>query len=350
MNRHLQVAFQLLDERVRDHLKRILGCLLLAILMAQGSAIDLSNAMASSDSYQTRLTDLVSYLVSHFNPQVGLIYESEDQGIHWLKRVEFPSYHWHYNQTFWIYSDNLFAMYALEPWRPDIANMINETFRRYDLPFSNRFEAVIGTPIGNDRTARDLIINQTKNWAILIRIHNGTYANPLNHFADEMIYQALTNYYTGSIYLARMLVLSVYRMWNGTCLVDYGVMQSVLSPQNAPSDIQFCMNMKLALLLYASEVIGVKLPDFTQLEEHLWNMQKENGGITTLSTGHGIPTGTANAETSALTLLLYNVKLIGRLSDMWNRSFVFFYDCLFRTLIQTWESSSRRFSISVNFL
>jgi len=110
------------------------------------------------------------------------------------------------------------------------------------------------------------------------------------------------------------------------------------------------MNMKLALLLYASEVIGVKLPSFTQLEEHLWNMQRENGGITTLSTGHGIPTGTANAETSALTLLLYNVKLIERLSDMVNRLFVFLHDSLIGTLIQTWERSSRRFSISVNVL
>ncbi|HYW01476.1 MAG TPA: hypothetical protein VE862_08400 [Candidatus Acidoferrum sp.] len=330
-------------------MKRILGCIFLAMLIAQGATIDLSSGTASSEFHQTRLTSLVSYLVGHFNPQAGLIYESEDQGVHWLKRVEFPFYHWHYNQTFWIYSDNLFAMYALEPWRPDIANLINETFRRYDLPFSNRFEAVIGAPIGNDRTARDLIISQTKNWAILIRIHNGTYTNPLNHFADEMIYQALTNYYSGSIYLARMLVLSVYRMWNGTCLVDYGVTQTVLGPQNAPSDIQFCMNMKLALLLYACEVIGVKLPNFTELVEHLWNMQKENGGITTLSTGHGIPTGSANAETSALTLLLYNMKLIERLSDMGNR-FLFFYDSLIGTLIQTWASSSRRFSISVNFL
>ncbi len=320
------------------------------MLIAQGAIVDISNATVSSEFYQTRLTNLVSYLIGHFNPQVGLIYESEDQGVHWLKRIEFPFYHWHYNQTFWIYSDNLFAMYALEPWRPDIANLINETFRRFDLPFSNRFEAVIGAPIGNDRTARDLIMSQTKNWAILIRIHNGTYANPLNHFADEMIYQALTNYYTGSIYLARMLVLSVYQMWNGTCLVDYGVSQTVLSAQNAPSDIQFCMNMKLALLLYASEVIGVELPSFTQLEEHLWNMQKENGGITTLSTGHGIPTGSANAETSALTLLLYNSKLIERLSDMGNRPFLFFYDSLIGTLIQTWVSSLRRFSTSVNFL
>ena len=203
----------------------------------------------------------------------------------------------------------------------------------------------MGATIGNDRMARDLIINQTENWVILIRIHNGTYANPLNHFGDEMIYRALSDYYTGSIYLARMLVLSVYRMWNGTCLVDYGVTQKELSPQNAPSDIQVCMNMKLALLLFATEVIGLTLPDFARLEEHLWSMQKENGGITTLSTGHGFPKGSANTETSALTLLLYNTYLIEKLNNTRDRWFLFTYDNAINALIQTLERSLRRFSI-----
>ena len=104
------------------------------MLTFRGFTIDGPLVMVSSDRYQVQIRNLVSYLVSHFNRRVGLIYESEDAGIHWLKRLEFPSYHWHYNQTFWLYSDNLFAMYALEPWRPDISNAINETFRSYDLP------------------------------------------------------------------------------------------------------------------------------------------------------------------------------------------------------------------------
>lgn len=294
---------------MRRHLSWILIVLLAALTVAN------SNVIGAASPNQSRITNLVSYLASHFNTKVGLIYESEDEGTHWLKRIEYPAYRWHYNQTYWIYSDNLFAIYALEPWRPDIAYAVNTTYHSYNLPSSNRFEAVIGYPVGNDRSARDLIVRQTNGAVILIRIHNGTYTNPLNHFADEMIYQALTNYYLGSFVLARMLVLSVYRMWNGTCLVDYGVTQKVLGPQNAPSDIQFCMNMKLALLLYASEIIGVTFPNSDQLQEHLWSMQRTNGGITTLSTGHGVATGTANTETSALTLLLYNAGLIQRLSS-----------------------------------
>ena len=43
-----------------------------------------------------RIHSAVNYLISHFDPEVGLIYESEDTGAHWLKRVEYPDYHWRY--------------------------------------------------------------------------------------------------------------------------------------------------------------------------------------------------------------------------------------------------------------
>jgi hypothetical protein len=64
--------------------------------------------------------------------------------------------------------------------------------------------------------------------------------------------------------------------------VDYGVTQTSLTVSDAPSDIQWCINMKVALLLYGAQVVGVNLPNFNQLEAHLWSMQNENGGITTL--------------------------------------------------------------------
>lgn len=73
--------------------------------------------------------------------------------------------------------------------------------------------------------------------------------------------------------------------------------------------------MKVALLLYGAQVVGVNLPNFNQLEAHLWSMQNENGSITTLATGHGQPSGSANAETTAITLLVYNQALISRLHE-----------------------------------
>jgi hypothetical protein len=101
----------------------------------------------------------------------------------------------------------------------------------------------------------------------------------------------------------------------GTCLVDSGVQQQFLWSSNAPSDIGFGLNFKLALLLYTAKVTGTDLPDFEKLEETLWSKQQANGGITTLSTGYGEPVGSANAETTALTLLIYNDALISRIRN-----------------------------------
>ena len=263
----------------------------------------------------SRIHRAADYLVSHFNPEVGLIYESEDEGVHWLKRIEYPNYRWSYQRTFWLYSDNLLAAYALQPFAPEISKKLNETINSYDPPPSNHFEAILGYSIGSDRQAQDIIIKQTEDYVILIRIHNGTVGVPLFKYADNMLCEALSKYYRGQEAEAQSLVREVYNMWNGTCLVDSGVQQEFLWPNNAPSDIGFGLNFKLALLLYAAKVTGTDLPDFEKLEEILWSKQQTNGGITTLSTGHGEPVGSANAETTALTLLIYNDALISRIKN-----------------------------------
>ncbi len=267
---------------------------------------------SNSDS---RIHRAVDYLVSHYNPQVGLIYESEDKGVHWLRRVEYPNYNCSYQRTFWLYSDNLLAAYALQPYAPEISKKVNGTINSYDLPPSNHFEAILGYPVGSATQAQDIIIKQTEDYAILIRIHNGTLGNPFFKYADNMLCEALSKYYRGQETEAQALVREVYGMWNGTCLVDSGVRQQFLWPNNAPSDIGFGLNFKLALLLYAVKVTGTYLPDFEKLEEVLWSKQQANGGITTLSTGHGEPIGSANAETTALTLLIYNDGLISRIRN-----------------------------------
>ncbi|MGD0178101.1 MAG: hypothetical protein ABSC50_14890 [Candidatus Bathyarchaeia archaeon] len=294
--------------------KSVSRILLIAVVLLLNVSIATCAAQERPrSSMDGRIQQAVNYLTGHFNSNVGLIYESEDAGTHWLKRVEYPNYQWKYDQTYWVYSDNLFAAYALLPWAPQIAHEINETIKRYNPPFSGKFEAVIGQPVGPDRQARDIIVNETENFAVLIRIHDGLVSDPRYHFADAMIYEALTKYYTSRIGEAQEEVRQVAAMWNGTCMVDYGVKQTELTPGNAPSDIGFCINFKLALLLYGSEVTGVTLQNFDYLADTLWKMQNNNGGITTLSTGNGEPIGSANTETTSLTLLVYNTALIARL-------------------------------------
>ena len=299
---------------------KLLSLILLVCLMMiapAGHAIDPSNHAFATEYYEN-IQRAVGYLAGHYVRDVGLIFESEDPtgpAGHWLKRTEYPSYHWLYNQTFWLYSDGLLSLYALSPWRSDIAEAISETYRKYNPPPSGKFEALFGIPVGPDRLARDVIVNQTKEFVVLYRIHDGPLGDPRIPYTDSIIYGALSAYYQGGTLTARSEVLRAASLWNGTCSVDYSIHQQELWPGNAPSDIGWCANMKLALTLYGAKVVGVKLPNFAELEAHLWSMQDpETGGIITLSNGHGVPSGSSNCETTALTLLLYNDALIERLS------------------------------------
>jgi len=256
----------------------------------------------------------VKYLCQHFRSDVGLIYESEDSGTHWLKRTEYPSWNWTYSQTFWLYSDNLFAAAALEPFAPEISSKINATLGKYPVPTSGKFEAVLGQPVGPDRGAQDVILFQNSERVVLIRIHNGSIGDPRFKYADAMIYDALTKYYLGQREQAQRIVREVHDLWNGTCILDDGFKQRELTPGNAPSDVGYGLNFKLALLLYACKVTETNFTDYSQMEEYLWSMQIENGGIASLCQD-GKPLGSANCETTALTLLIYNDALISRLQN-----------------------------------
>jgi hypothetical protein len=59
---------------------------------------------------------------------------------------------------------------------------------------------------------------------------------------------------------------------------------------------------KLALLLWAAREAKVVLPFASELERRLWQMQHDNGGITTDYDRKGNPVGTQNAETTAFIL------------------------------------------------
>jgi hypothetical protein len=304
-----------LIRKTTTRMQLVSSAVLVALLLV--CAYALPKVTVDNRAVQTAVARATNYLVSHFSPTVGLIYESEDPGIHWLKRTEYPNYHWRYNQTYWLYSDNLFAIYALLPWRPDISAIINETYHRWNPPFSNKFESVIGVPVGPDRMAVDVLMNYSDSYAILYRLHNGTAGDPRYPFADAIVYHALSEHYLGQQEAAIKDVRRAASLWNGTCLVDSGVKQAFLTRGNAPSDIQWCTNFKIALLLYGAAVVGVALAAHDQMLEQLLRSQQSDGGITTLAHGNGTPSGSANAETTAAFLLIFNTKLIARLNGAW---------------------------------
>ena len=71
-------------------------------------------------------------------------------------------------------------------------------------------------------------------------------------------------------------------------------------------------NQKLALLLFAARAAGIPLKHESEMEKHLWGMQNEEGGIAALSYPSGEKAGSANAETTALTLLIYNDNALSK--------------------------------------
>jgi hypothetical protein len=48
------------------------------------------------------------------------------------------------------------------------------------------------------------------------------------------------------------------------------------------------------------------------MEAHLWSMQNEDGGIASLSDLSGTRAGSSNAETTALTILVYDSALLSQ--------------------------------------
>ena len=297
--------------------KKIL--LFLVIFLLSSSPYCIFNLVsASSEKYNVNIKKAVNYLLEHYNSELGLIFESEDEGIHWLKQVEYPDYKWNYNETYWLYSDNLIAAYALEPWAPEISTRIKGTIESYDMPKSNKFEALFGEVIGIDRGANNIIVSQFSEYVILIRRHEGVLPDPRYKFADNMIYEALSKFYKGEVEEAQKIIYEVHKMWNETCIEDSGVIQKKPWSKSAPSDIGLGHNFKLALLLFGAKVTETNLPNYNELEEILWSKQQENGGITTLSLPQGQPIGSANTETTALTILIYNDQLICRLQNIGN--------------------------------
>lgn len=264
--------------------------------------------------YNDKIQKAKGYLIAHYNPHLGLVYESEDKGPHWL-RNEIPKFTYSYSQTYWLLSDNLFASLALQPLDRDYSQAINVTMEAYRklglLPSSGKFEALAGVPVGPDRIRNDVVVERRRNYVIMAEIHNGSLVDSKWRFADNLVYAALSQYYIGNRTAAQDMILEAYRMWNGTCVVD-DALTTTAAIGDAPTDHGWCTNYKIALILFGAKVIGVSLRNAPFMEWVLWRQQIDNGGVASLSDGHGHPVGSANAETTSLTLMVYNHALVSR--------------------------------------
>ena len=253
----------------------------------------------SLNPYAANIERAEQYLLNRLNPELGLIYESDDPGTHWLTS-EYPSFRWRYNQTYWLYSDNLLASLALQQDYPQASNEINASMNRYHQPPSGVFEVMYGERIQLPlHAAEDYIVAQDTNYVIMIRRHNAT-ALAFN-WMDLWMYEALEYDLQRNYASAEFLLQRAWTMWRGNGFWEWA---SLIS--------QTFSNHKLALFLFTARALGITVPEEDSMLAHLWSMQSADGGITSLSDFAGRPIGSANAETTALTILIYDQNLIAR--------------------------------------
>ena len=242
----------------------------------------------------------IEYLRSHFDQKLGLIYESEDLGEKIYDDKKYDHQHIYY-----LYSDNLLAMYALFPFDKDLSNIISESLSKYILRHylmpSKFFEALFGYTLPSQMLdSEDKIVEKIGDKIILAEIHNKQ--PPLNWegYGNTLILKLLSELWEGNEEEAISHFEKAYSMWDGKGIFD-----------NATKD--YYSNYKTALLLYASKILDYDLTNRIDLEKTLWFMQLSNGGIASYSSDIGNPLGSANCETTSLTLLVYNEGLISNL-------------------------------------
>jgi hypothetical protein len=292
------------------------GSLLLAlVLIFISTNIAITNTIAQDSleflSMDDRLIEAYEYILSRYNPILGLVSESEDRGINAVNGTTVDN-------TYWIYSDNLWAAEALKPYNLEIAENISETVQSYIEEYGDSmlFEAALGEVIPTTIHAGKNIIafNGTVNgkWVQILLDRHQPIDNP-GIFNDAEEYADLCNYMTINYWVRGDASTSEYwfrkgeELWNYT--TNKGFYDKAVYSQE--SLIQgLYENMKLGLFLLAQRVTRFQSNITKAVEAAAWSYQLENGGIASLSYMNGSVYGTANIETTSALLLAHNYYLI----------------------------------------
>lgn len=220
--------------------------------------------------------------MAQFDPTVGLVRESPDETI---------------NRTYWLLSDNLIAAHVLKEDHPDIADQINATLHRYGIFTDGLHEALFGGVI--QLPLFTPIVKIVKNESYQVEVEKrstetGKLQNDWAQYADLLLYAALSKYnerrYTEAVYYFSR----ASDFWNEAGLRD------------KPTELDgFYTTHKLALLMYAADLLNQTLPFREMLEERIWMFQREDGGIRSHYLGNLTSHREANSETAGLVLLAY---------------------------------------------
>lgn len=297
-------------------MKTFLAAMLVVALMVTGSLFRFQPVETSASSLPTNanLGQAADFLEQLYNPSIGLCRETLiGDTPHSITASNGTEYQRYTNETFWVASDNYLDSLALMPYNLTLSHDINQTCSTYYNGSYFPYQIMQGAPIPLTlHVANTYILQNTSDHIIALNLYNGTVdsSNYLDapQYGDTLIYQAI-NYYVQGYPLdwCNNLYMEAYNMFDGKGVADsafYGSTPNVYA------------NMKLALLIFGAKVLNLNV-NLTGIEQQLWSAQNmtgpEMGGITSLMDSSGQPTGTANGETTAFTLLAYDDNLISQI-------------------------------------
>ncbi|CAN5519909.1 hypothetical protein BH18THE1_BH18THE1_18790 [soil metagenome] len=250
-----------------------------------------------SDEYRSNIDMAVSYLIGKYDSHVGLLYESEDNGTHWLGPWAT------YRNTYWLYSDNLEALHVLKKYNPTIAENISKTYDRYEFPKKTLlFGTLFGENIPNViLDAENIAVVNNSESVIIYRRHQDErpYAYPYRQWSDTLSYRAFDEYQFGNKTKAKTILDEALQYWDGLGFNDHSTQKN-----------GFYANYKIGLFVYVADKMNYPLSPTTRadMERQMWRQQNpETGGITSLADLNGKPIGSANVETTSLSLLPYTL-------------------------------------------
>jgi hypothetical protein len=251
------------------------------------------------NSAATRVEKAVDFLISsQFDSQLNLCREAP---------MAAPNH-------YWLVSDNLWAFKALKMANESrlanaveagrVANLIEaklkEKTNTYNLPADpNRFpisfmhEAVIGDSIPTPNRTCNQIILQSNDCTVGTEIYNGTIMQDWQKYADRLLFMALSFHWQENDTAANDYFELAEAMWDGMGIND--------TATNANGSYA---SYKLALLLYASKVLGIRLAFEFELVMRIWSLQREtDGGIMTNYFANGTSSSDANTETTSIVII-----------------------------------------------
>lgn len=243
------------------------------------------NTWFGEEGYAQNLSLAAEFLNNtQFNQTVGLCREAPNVA----------------RNTYWLVNDNLLAYHGLKYYYPETAETMYNTMKNYGYFRSYKIEVLFGTtiPYIPFKNPTYITIAKIGNATIMTEVCNGTEVTNFTLWADLCIFAALHYHWIGNQSEAIEYFKLAEGKWDGKGLAD----QSFIDNGNYST-------FKLALLIYCSRILNQQLPNRTDMEQVMWFMQDETGGLHTDYDVNLNYTGSdVNTETTALAILAYQYE------------------------------------------